>query len=501
VSATARRRRTLVACILGSGVVFLDGTVVNVALPAIGRDLGSTLAEQQWIVEAYLLALGSLMLVGGSLGDLLGRRGVFAAGIGGFGVCSLACAAAPSTTALILARGVQGIAGALLVPNTLALIMDTFSAEERGAAIGTWTAWSGIATVVGPVGGGLLLGVASWRWIFAINVAPVLATLWLLRSTPAVECRPQTPIDWAGASLCALGLGGIVLALTEQQRLGWSDPLVVSALVVGVALFVGFLLWERRARDPMLPLSLFRIRNFSAGNAATLAVYAGLGVATLFVVLFLQQVAGWSALAAGAALMPITLLLFALSRRFGALAERLGPRRFMAGGPLLAGCGLLLLLRVDAAPSYVSDVLPGVLVFGLGLALTVAPLTATVLGAAGTAHAGVASGVNNAVARVASMLAIAAAGAAIAAHVSTQLDARLPAASLSHTAHAAVAKAEQRVLVHRAPGTPPTERPRIEAALADASVAGYRLAIAIAAALAIGGGLVSLAAIQDPRRL
>jgi EmrB/QacA subfamily drug resistance transporter len=498
--ATARKRRTLVACILGSAIVFLDGTVVNVALPSIARNLGTGLSDQQWIVEAYLLALGSLILLGGSLGDLLGRRRVFAAGVVGFGVCSLLCAIAPGTTALIVARGLQGIAGALLVPSTLALIVDTFAEDERGAAIGTWTAWAGVATVIGPFGGGLLLEVASWRWVFAINVVPVLVTLWLLRAAPEGAHQRGTPIDWTGALLCALGLGGPVLALTEQPQRGWGDPLVAGPLIAGVVLLGAFVAWEARARAPMLPLSLFRTRNFSVGNLATLTLYAGIGVATLFLVLFLQQVGGYSPVSAGVALLPVTILMFTLSKRFGTLADRLGPHRFMAGGPLVAGAGLLLLLRVGADPSYLTDVLPAVVVFGFGLAMTVAPLTATVLGSVATGHAGIASGVNNAIARVAGLLAIAAIGAVIAAQVAARLDARLPSASLSPAARSAVAHARERALVTAAPGTPTAERARVEAALTDASVSAFHLGIGIAGGLAIAGGLVSLAGIRDPRR-
>ncbi len=495
------KRRTLLACILGSAVVFLDGTVVNVALPAIARDLGSGLAEQQWIVEAYLLTLGSLILVGGSLGDLLGRRRVFRAGVAGFGVCSLLCALAPTPTLLIVARGVQGIAGALLVPSTLALIMDTYDENERGAAIGTWTAWTGIATVIGPLGGGLLLEVASWRWIFAINVLPVLATLWLLRFAPEGHREEDTPIDWVGATLCALALGGPVLALTERQQHGWGDAIVALPLLIGVALMAAFLWWEQRTPTPMLRLSMFRIRNFGVGNVATFSLYAGLSIATLFLVLFLQQVGGYSPVAAGVSLLPVTAMMFLLSRRFGALADRLGPRRFMGFGPLVAGAGLLLLLRIDATPSYLTEVLPGMVLFGLGLAMTVAPLTATVLGSAGVEHAGVASGVNNAIARVAGLLAIAAVGAVIASAAAARLDERLPAGSLSPDARAAVTKARERALVTSAPGTPAAERPRVEAALTDASVAAFRLGIGIAGGLAIAGGIVSLLGIQDPRRL
>jgi len=497
----ASKRWTLVACILGSGIVFLDGTVVNVALPAVARDLDSGLSAQQWIVEAYMLTLGSLILIGGSLGDLLGRRRVFAAGVGGFGLCSLLCAAAPSTETLIVARGLQGIAGALLVPSTLALIMDTFAEEERGAAIGSWTAWTGIATVIGPLGGGLLLEAVSWRWIFAVNALPVaLCLLLLLRHAPEGHSERGTPIDWPGAALCALGLAGPVLALTEQPQLGWGDPLVAGPLIAGVALLAAFLWWERRTPTPMLRLELFRIRNFSVGNVATFAIYGGLNVATLFLVLFLQQVGGWSPVAAGAAMLPTTLLMFALSKRFGALADRHGPRRFMGFGPLIAGAGLLLLLRVDARPDYLTEVLPAVLVFGFGLSVTVAPLTAAVLGAAGVAHAGVASGVNNAVARVAGLIAIAVAGAAIAAVSSSRLDDALAGRTLTPAAQRALDRARDLRLTDRARGAPAAERPALDAALAGASVDAFRTGVAIAGGLALLGGVISLIGIRDPRR-
>jgi EmrB/QacA subfamily drug resistance transporter len=500
VVTAAAKRWTLIACILGSAVVFLDGTVVNVALPAIATDLESGLSAQTWIVEAYLLTLGSLILLGGSLGDLLGRRRVFAYGVAGFGICSLLCAIAPTTELLIFARALQGIAGALLVPSTLALIMDTFSETERGAAIGSWTAWTGIATVVGPLGGGLLLEVVSWRWIFAINVVPILVTLWLLRHAPEGHREPGVPIDWTGAVLCGLGLAGPVFALTEQPSHGWSDPRVAIPLLAGLALLAAFVWWERRARAPMLPLSMFRTRNFSVGNLATFSLYAGLSVISLFLVLFLQQVGGYSPVAAGAAMLPVTLMMFALSKRFGALADRYGPRRFMGYGPLVAGAGLLLLLRVGAHPDYLTEVLPGVLVFGLGLSMTVAPLTATVLGAAGVEHAGVASGVNNAVARVAGLVGIAIAGAALAAAASDKLDAELSSRRLSPAAQVAVDRSRTLRLTDRAPGVPPRERATVENALADASLSGFRVAVGLAGGLAILGGLVSLAGIRDPRR-
>src|SRR5437763_12623311 len=261
----SRNRLVLVACILGSVIVFVDSTVVNVALPAIRRDLGGGLVLQEWVVDAYLLTLGSLLLVGGSLGDLYGRRRVFSIGLVGFGVCSLLCAVAPTTEVLIFARGIQGVAGALLVPSTLALIMDVFPEDERAAAIGTWTAWTGVATVIGPLGGGALVQAASWRWIFAINLVPVAVTLMLLTR---LEPDHRTPghVDVVGAVLCALGLGGPVFALIEQPQYGWSDPRVAVPLIAGLILFGVFLVWEARSPHPMMPLDLFKIRNFAVGN-------------------------------------------------------------------------------------------------------------------------------------------------------------------------------------------------------------------------------------------
>jgi EmrB/QacA subfamily drug resistance transporter len=446
--------------------------VVNVALPAIREDLDTGLAEQQWAVEAYLLTLGSLILVGGSLGDILGRRRVFMWGLAGFGITSALCALAPGAVLLIVARALQGIAGALLVPSSLALITGIFPGDERGAAIGSWTAWTGMAFVIGPLGGGALIEFVSWRWIFAINVPLVLVTLALLRGVP--ESRDEEAparIDYLGALLVSLGLGGPVFALIEQPLYGWGDPLVWAPLVVGLAMLVVFVWHERRTDHPMMPLSLFASRNFAIGNLATLLIYGGLGAATFFVVIFLQQVAGYSPIAAGLALLPITILMWLLSRRFGALSARIGPRLLMGLGPIVAGLGLVWMGQLGSDVNYAADLLPGVLLFGVGLTATVAPLTNTVLGAVPRHNAGVASGINNQVARVAALLAIAAVGAVVASVFDGELG---------------------RDGVDPLSGGPP--------AVVDASVEAYRVGLGFAGGLVVVGGVISLAGIVNPRR-
>ncbi len=447
-SSDSIKRLTLVACILGSGIALLDGTIVNVALPTIQHDLGGGLAAQQWVVNAYLLTLGSLILIGGSLGDLFGERRIFALGVGGFGVASLLCAFAPSIEALIAARALQGVAGALLTPSALAVIVATFPEEERGPAIGSWTAWGGIAAVLGPLAGGELLALGSWRLIFLVNLPFVAACLALiLLVIPRAQPRPRegTPrrIDVVGALLCALGLGGPVFALIEQPRLGWGSPAVIVPLIAGVALLVCFVVYESRTSAPMLPLGLFRRRNFSAGNVETFSMYAGLAILFFFVVLFLQQVAGYTPLESGLATLPTTVVMFTLSRRFGGLADRHGPRFFMGAGPLIAAVGLLLFQRVGVHVNYLTDVLPGLLLFSLGLSMTVAPLTAAVLAGVETEQAGIASAVNNAVARVAGLLGTAAVGAAIAASFVAHLDSSLAGRPLGPRAQAAVSEAKK----------------------------------------------------------
>ena len=496
--ADARTKRlTLIACVLGTAVVFLDGTVVNVALPAISDDLDTGLADQQWIVEAYLLTLGSLLLVGGSLGDLLGRRKIFTVGLIGFGVTSLLCAAAPSPEVLIAMRALQGAAGALLVPASLALITSVFPPSERGAAIGTWTAWAGIAMVAGPFGGGLLVDHTSWRWVFAINLPFVLATIAILRSAVPESVDEQSPhqIDYLGALLVAFGLAGPVFALIEQPTYGFGDPIVWVPFVGGFVLLVLFVLQERRCDHPMLPLEMFRSRNFSVGNVTTLLVYAGLGGATFFVAIYLQQVAGYSAVEAGLTLLPITVIMFTLSRRWGALSDRVGPRLLMGLGPIVGGVGLIGMGRIGAEVGYWTDLLPAVIVFGLGLSMTVAPLTNTVLGAVPQHHAGVASGANNAISRVAGLLAIAAIGAIVAAQFGSSLDDELAGRSLSAAQQAAVTEVKTRPLSGGVPAHPELDTP-----VENASMHAFKVGLGVGGGLMIIGGAISLVGIVNPKR-
>jgi EmrB/QacA subfamily drug resistance transporter len=434
--------------------VFVDSTVVNVALPAIQDDLGGGLALQQWVVDAYLLTLGSLILVGGSLGDLFGERLVFLIGVAAFGVTSLLCALAPDGTTLIVMRGLQGIAGALLTPAALATITAVFSGEERGAAIGMWTAWTGIAILLGPVAGGWLVKAISWRAIFAINLPLVVATFALLWIAMPAHPRtgPRPHVDYVGGILCVLGLGGPVFALIEAPQRGFGDPLILFTLLGGIALFAAFVLWERRCTAPMLPLRLFRRRNFTWANIETFTVYAALSVWGFFLVLFLQQLAGYSPVEAGAATVPTTIVMFLLSPRVGRLSMRFGPRWFMGIGPLICAVSLLWMRELQPDFSYWTELFPAVLVFSLGLSLIVAPLTSTVLADAGESDAGIASGVNNAIARVAGLLGIAVVGAAIAG-----------------------------------PGN-------------ELDLAGYRMAMGITAVLIAAGGAIGLVGIRNPSR-
>jgi EmrB/QacA subfamily drug resistance transporter len=470
-----RKQLALAAAIMGSFVAGLDATVVNVALPAIRADLGGGLAGQQWVSNAYLLTLGSLILVAGSLGDLYGERRVFSIGVGGFGVVSLLCALAPSIEVLIAGRALQGVFGALLTPSALAVIVATFSPEERGAAIGSWTAWSGIAMMIGPLAGGWLVDAASWRWIFAVNVPFVLITLGLVAvAVPPAGGRRDGQLDWIGALLTVVGLAGPVLALIRQPVAGWDSPQVWAVGLGGIGLLAIFVRHERRTAAPMLPLELFARRNFTFANLQTFALYGGLGAMFFFLTLFLQQVAGYSALEAGLATIPTTLVTFSFARRAGRLADRYGPRLFMGCGPLVAACGIALMLRVDASLDYWTDLFPALLLFSLGLVATVAPLTATVLADADEHNAGIASGVNNAIARIAGLLCVAAVGALVAGVYASALGGR---------------GAGQTFAV--IPGVPAT---------LDASVNAFHAGIAVCAALVALGGAVGLIGIRNPRR-
>ncbi len=493
------KRLALVAAIMGSFVAGLDATAVNVALPAIRGDLGGGLAGQQWVSNAYLLALGSLILVGGSLGDLFGERRVFSIGVGGFGVLSLLCAIAPSIGFLIACRALQGAFGALLMPSALAVIVAAFPRAERGGAIGSWTAWSGIATVVGPLAGGYLVDAVSWRLIFAINVPFVVATL-VLVSIAVPERPPDRPharIDWLGAVLTFLGLAGPVLALIRQPAVGWGSLEVAGPGLGGIVLLGAFIAWERRAPAPMLALELFRRRNFAVGNLQTFAMYGGLSITFFLLVLFLQEVAGYRALSAGFALMPSTIVMFLLSKRMGGLADRFGPHLFMGLGPLLAAAGLALMLRLGAHVDYLTELLPALVVFSLGLAATVAPLTAAVLSDAEESNAGIASGINNAIARVAGLVAIAAVGAIISAQFNSTLNHRLQGATLSPAASHAVAQARQQTLTRVAPARAGAT---VADAVQDASVHAFHVGMGISASLVALGGLLGLAGIRNPRR-
>jgi len=491
------KRLTLVACILGSAMVFVDGTVVNVALPALRDDLDASLAGQQWVVESYLLMLASLVLVGGSLGDLYGRRRIFAIGTAGFGAASLACAVAPTVAFLTGARALQGAFGALLVPSSLAIITTVFSRDERPAAIGSWTAGTSAAIAVGPPLGGLLVDVLSWRAIFALNLPLMLVCLWLIaRFVPECPGDGTHRVDVPGAALCVLGLAGPVYALIQQPSLGWSDPSVWVPFVAGIGACAAFLAYERHAPDPMLPPAMFGVRNFAVGNAVTFVVYAGLGAATFFIALFLQQVAGYSAFEAGLSLLPITLLLVTLARRFGALSSRVGPRLPMTAGPLFCGVGLVAFARLDEHADYLTAVLPASVLFGLGLAIVVAPLTATVLQAADRRQAGVASGVNNAIARIAGLLAIAAVGAVVSAQFASSVDAHLRGAPLDPVARAYVGAARERPLAVLDDPVDATVR----ATVRDAGVDAFRSAMLVCALLMVAGGILAAAGIQNPPR-
>ncbi len=452
---TPQARWVLAATVVGSGMAFLDGTVVNVALTAIARNLHTEVAGLQWVLTGYLVTLSAFLLLGGSLGDRYGRRRVFTVGVVWFSGASALCALAPTIGVLVAARALQGVGGALLVPGSLSIIESAFAPADRGRAIGTWTGLAGVATAIGPLAGGWLVSAVSWRLIFVLNLPLAAVVLWAARHVPeSSDPDAARHLDLGGAALLVGGLAAVTAALIEGPGGGAPTAVVAALGVAGIAALVGFVWREARVPRPLLHLGVFRSRQFDAANLVTLAVYAALGGVLFLLVVDLQVVLGYSALAAGASLLPITLLMLVLSPRAGQLATRTGPRLPMTLGPLLMTGGLLLMLRIGGHSTYLGDVLPAVVVFALGLSLTVAPLTTTVLAAVPVTHAGVASGVNNAAARVAGLLAVAILPAASG----------LTGPALSHPA---------------------------------AFSAGFHTALVVAAGLTLAGALVAAAGISD----
>jgi EmrB/QacA subfamily drug resistance transporter len=478
----------LAATILGSSMAFIDGTAVNVALPALQADLGATVTQVQWVVEAYALLLASLLLVGGSLGDRFGRRRVFVLGVSVFALASAWCGLAPGAGQLIVARVVQGAGAALLVPGSLALLAASFSAERRGRAIGTWSGWSAITAAVGPLLGGWLVDSASWRWVFFINL-PLAAAVVVLALRFVPESRnPEAAasLDLGGALLATVGLGGTTFGLIESQRLGWRHPLVAAALLTGAAALAGFLAVEARSRAPMMPLSLFRSRTFAGANLLTLWLYAALAGVMFFLPFNLIQVRDYSATAAGAALLPFILLMFLLSRWSGGLVDRYGARRPLVVGPLLAAAGFLLFALPGLGGTYWTTFFPAFLVLGLGMATSVAPLTATVMGALEARHAGIASGVNNAVSRVAGLLSIAVLGLVLLGLFNRGLDRRLAALDLPTPASRELGQGRDRLAALEPPTSLPPERRReVSAAIDQSFLDGFRRVMLTAAGLAL----------------
>ncbi|HWG73422.1 MAG TPA: MFS transporter [Acidimicrobiales bacterium] len=409
VAGTAQARWVLAATVLGSGIASLDATVVGVALPTIGRDLRTGVASLQWLVTAYTLTLAAFLLLGGALGDRLGRRRIFSIGVVWFAVASAACAAAPTAGSLIAARAVQGVGAALLTPGSLAILQASFRSEDRARAIGAWSGLGGLANAAGPLVGGELIAVSSWRWVFLINV-PIAAVTLALTSRHVPESRDESAtgrLDVGGAVLAVCALTGLIYGLIEGPTRGWTDPVVVIMLGAAVAAGGAFVVLERRVGSPMLPLGIFASRQFNAANATTFVVYAALSGALFLLPTELQVAGGYSPAASGLALLPVTAIMLFGSAPSGRLSARIGPRLQMGAGPLIVAAGLALLSRAATDASYATGVLPGVVVFGVGLACTVAPLTATAMGAAPPGHSGIASAVNNDVARAGGLIAVA----------------------------------------------------------------------------------------------
>jgi EmrB/QacA subfamily drug resistance transporter len=486
----SRSRWILGATILGSGMTFIDATVVNVALPALQADLHATITDVQWVVEAYALFLGALILVGGSMGDQFGRRRVFLFGVIAFTLASILCGFSTSPETLIIGRALQGIGAAFLVPGSLAIISATFDDAERGRAIGTWSGFSAITSAIGPVSGGWLVEHVSWRAVFFLNVplAVVVLVLSLRFMNESRDPSRTARIDWSGAALTVLGLGGIVFGLLESPPLGWRHPLVLGAEAAGVVSLVLLVIVERRVDNPMVPLALFRSRTFTLANVLTLLLYAALSVVLFLVPLDLIQVQHYSATAAGAALLPFPLIMFALSRWSGGLVARTGSRLPLTVGPAVAALGLALYARTGIGGAYWTTFFPAVVVLGCGMAVTVAPLTTTVMGAVDAHHAGVASGVNNAVARIAGLLAIAVFGVVLAQTFDAQVGPRLEPLGLAPSAAGDLQRELPKMAgadVSRLPSVSPANRIVIRRVIDEGFVFAFRLVMIGAAVLAL----------------
>jgi len=491
----------LAAAILASSMSFIDGTAVNVALPALQADLKATVAQVQWVVEAYSLFLSALLLVGGSLGDRFGRRRVFLVGVSGFAAASGWCGLAAGTGQLIAARAVQGVAAALLVPGSLALISASFDEKRRGRAIGTWSGFSAITAAAGPLVGGWLIDHASWRWVFFLNLPLALAVVVIaIRFVPESRDPQAAPgLDVAGALLATLGLGGLTFGLIESSRRGWGDLWVVGALVLGAASLAGFLWVESHTRAPMMPLGLFRSRTFAGANLLTLWLYAALGGALFFLPFNLIQVQGYKATAAGAALLPFILLMFLFSRWSGGLVDRFGARRPLILGPVIAAAGLALFAVPGIGGSYWTTFFPAVLVLGIGMTVSVAPLTTTVMGAVEERHAGLASGINNAVSRSAGLLAIAALGVVLLGVFNRGLDRRLEDLHLPTATRQMLAAERSRLVALPVPASADAEtKARIRAAVEESFVGGFRAVMLSAAGLALLASLSAALLIREP---
>ncbi|HSV48126.1 MAG TPA: MFS transporter [Ramlibacter sp.] len=502
-SSPSTGRWTLAAAILGSSMVFVDGTVVNVALPAIQDQLHADAAQAQWVIESYALFLASLLLLGGSLGDRFGRRRVFLWGVAIFTIAALGCALARTIHQLIAARALQGIGGALLVPGSLALISATFPQEERGRAIGTWSGASGVAAAIGPVVGGALIDYSSWIWAFLVNlplgVMLFAFTPWKVPESHGEAARSR--LDTWGATLATVGLAGLVFALIEAPVRGWGSPLVLGAAAVGAAALAGFAIAERRIEAPMLDFALFRNRDFTGANLLTLALYAALGGGLYFLPLNLIQVQGWSATAAGAALLPFVAILFVLSPWAGRWADRVGPRKPLVIGPCIAGAGFAMFALPGIGGSYWSTFFPAVCVLGLGMAITIAPLTTTVMNSVGQERAGIASGVNNAVSRVAALLAIAVFGIVMSAAFDASLERELAARKLpKETVQAVMAQSHRLAAMEVPAGASAVEKKEVQQAVALAFIAGFRHVMLWSGALGVMAAVAAWVLVGRSRR-